>query len=52
MCTKYRLTACPRKKVVMLTLCIPGNPLTTFANSEDPDGMHLNAAFHQGLHCL
>ena len=24
----------------------------TFANSEDPDDMTLNAAFHQGLHCL
>ena len=30
-----------------------GNPLTsTFANSEDPDIMQHNAAFHQGLHCL
>ena len=24
----------------------------TFANSEDPDEMQHNAAFHQGLHCL
>ena len=24
----------------------------TFANSEDPDEMPHNAAFHQGLHCL
>ena len=24
----------------------------TFANSEDPDEMLKNAAFHQGLHCL
>ena len=24
----------------------------TLANSEDPDEMQLNAAFHQGLHCL
>ena len=23
-----------------------------FANSEDPDEMQHNAAFHQGLHCL
>ena len=23
----------------------------TFANSEDPDEMPQNAAFHQGLHC-
>ena len=30
-----------------------GNPYTgTLANSEDPDEMHHNAAFHQGLHCL
>ena len=24
----------------------------TMANSEDPDEMPHNAAFHQGLHCL
>ena len=24
----------------------------TLANSEDPDEMTYNAAFHQGLHCL
>ena len=24
----------------------------TLANSEDPDEMQPNAAFHQGLHCL
>ena len=24
----------------------------TFANSEDPDEMQHNAAFHQGIHCL
>ena len=24
----------------------------TITNSEDPDEMTLNAAFHQGLHCL
>ena len=24
----------------------------TFTNSEDPDEMPHNAAFHQGLHCL
>ena len=30
-----------------------GNPKTgTFTNSEDPDEMPHNAAFHQGLHCL
>ena len=25
---------------------------TTFTNSEEPDKMQHNAAFHQGLHCL
>ena len=30
-----------------------GKPLKgTFANSEDPDEMQHNAAFHQGLHCF
>ena len=30
-----------------------GNPQTgTFTNSEVPDEMPHNAAFHQGLHCL
>ena len=30
-----------------------GNPYwVTLANSEDPDEMQHNAAFHQGLHCL
>ena len=30
-----------------------GNPITsTFANSEDPDEMQHNAAFHHGLHSL
>ena len=26
--------------------------ITAMANSEDPDEMQLNAAFHPGLHCL
>ena len=26
--------------------------MSTFANSEDPDEMQHNAAFHQGLHFL
>ena len=26
--------------------------MNTLANSEDPDEMQHNAAFHQGLHCL
>ena len=26
--------------------------MSTFANSEDPDEMQHNAAFHQSLHCL
>ena len=25
--------------------------MNTFANSEDPDEMQHNAAFHQALHC-
>ena len=25
--------------------------MSTFANSEDPDVMQHNAAFHHGLHC-
>ena len=25
--------------------------MSPFANSEDPDEMQHNAAFHQGLHC-
>ena len=30
-----------------------GKPLNEyFCNSEDPDEMQHNAAFHQGLHCL
>ena len=36
-----------------LTLCIRGYHKTgTSANSEDPDEMQHNAAFHLGLHCL
>ena len=31
----------------------PENPIMgTFANSEDPDEMQHNAAFHRGFHCL
>ena len=26
--------------------------MSILTNSEDPDEMPLNAAFHQGLHCL
>ena len=26
--------------------------MSTFANSEDPDEMQHNNAFHQGLHCF
>ena len=34
-------------------LLYSGNPLTSiFANSEDPDEMQHNAAFHQGLHSI
>ena len=28
------------------------SPLSTFANSEDPDEMQLDSAFHLDLHCL
>ena len=39
--------------MVILTLCIQETPkLVIFANSEDPDEMQHNAAFHQGLNCL
>ena len=34
-----------------LTLCIL-EPLKGYFDSEDPDEMQHNAAFHQGLHCL
>ena len=37
----------------VLTLCIQETPkrvLFSFANSEDPDEMQHNAAFHQDLH--
>ena len=38
----------------ILTLKGPETPIKTgtLANSEDPDEMQHNAAFHQGLHCL
>ena len=35
-----------------LTLCIPVTPMCTFANSEHPDEMLHNAAFHQSNDCL
>ena len=48
---------CPYKK--MWALIFNFNPLYmgdlqmgTFTDSEDPDEMLHNAAFHQGLHCL
>ena len=38
---------------VLINPLYGGNPLmTTLENSEDPDKMQHNAAFHQGLHCL
>ena len=41
------------EKCFGLTLRGPETPKTgTLANSEDPDEMLHNAAFHQGLHCL
>ena len=33
-------------------LCYSDSYICTLANSEDPDEMPHNAAFHQGLHCL
>ena len=40
-------------KCNMISLLYTGNPITSIlANSEDPDEMQHNAAFHQGLHCL
>ena len=42
-----------KNEIHFLTLCIRENPSTgIMANSEDPDEMQHNAAFHQGLHCL
>ena len=45
--------------VYVMTLFIIVNPwftsdfrMSTLTNSEDPDEMTHNAAFHQGLHCL
>ena len=47
------------KSVQTIVLYITLNPLytgysklSTLANSEDPDEMPHDAAFHQGLHCL
>ena len=39
--------------LIFINCLYTGNPLMcTFTNSEDPDEMPHNAAFHQGLHCL
>ena len=38
--------------LITLILCILETQTGTLANSEDPDEMQHNAAFHQGLHCL
>ena len=41
------------KKFLLYLFIYVFNLLTsTFANSEDPDEMQHNAAFHRGLHCL
>ena len=38
---------------VILALCIQVTPKRVLLqNSEDPDEMRHNGAFHQGLHCL
>ena len=44
----------PVIQVMKVNLFVFGKPLNTYfsANSEDPDEMQHNAAFHQGLHCL
>ena len=36
----------------MLTLCILESTKRVLWQSEDPDEMQHNAAFHQGKHCL
>ena len=36
----------------ILSLCILETITGTLANSEEPDEMQHNAAFHQGLHCF
>ena len=35
-----------------LTVCILEAPKGTLTDSEDPDEMPYNAAFHQGLNCM
>ena len=49
----FLITHLSVKSQVIFSLGTVSTPLTsTFANSEDPDEMQHNAAFHQGLHCL
>ena len=52
MCAKHNtvkpVAICYTVKPV--ALCI--QETKTFANSEEPDEMQHNAAFHQGVHCL
>ena len=40
------------RKTIHYSLHYTGSLMSTLANSEDPDEMPHNAAFHQGLHCL
>ena len=40
------------KFYALLTLCIQKPLNGYFTNSEDPDEVPHDAAFHQGLHCL
>ena len=42
----------PQWFVLLCWLIIEKHIKSTFANSEDPDEMQHDAAFHQGLHCL
>ena len=44
------LTLTPNPKLVPLRIRNP--KMGTLANSENPDEISHNAAFHQGLHCL
>ena len=39
-------------RVIIDSLYTENLLISTSANSEDPDEMPHNAAFHQGLHCL
>ena len=52
------LTVCPLDVLSIFmknsssTLCMLVTSISTLANSDNPDEMPQNVAFHQGLHCL